>query len=262
MKIQFLGTGSAFSTKNYHSNLLLTENKSSMLIDAGTDIRHALTRCNLSAKDIEAVYVSHAHADHAGGIEYLATMSIIGPRRLPIQLFCQKELTDSLWNNTWKGGLRFSARKLMQLDDYFFINKIKLKEPFFWQGIEFNIVPALHIFTMDQRLFSYGVMIHVLDNDKKIFITSDTLFTPDYLEDYYNEADIIIHDCETNGLQTGIHAHYNELRTLPDETKRKMLLWHYQDNVINNMKDWQQRAKGDGFRGMAEPLQVIDIAKM
>lgn len=44
MKITFLGSGSAFVTgkENYHSNILIEENSSKMLYDAGTSINDAL----------------------------------------------------------------------------------------------------------------------------------------------------------------------------------------------------------------------------
>jgi subtilisin family serine protease len=41
------------------------------LIDAGWDTPHMLKRAGVSVKSITDVYVSHQHADHAGGLEYI-----------------------------------------------------------------------------------------------------------------------------------------------------------------------------------------------
>ena len=50
-----------------------------LLIDAGADLRHALTRIGLSSSDIDGVYISHPHNDHIGGMEYLALTSFFNP---------------------------------------------------------------------------------------------------------------------------------------------------------------------------------------
>ena len=51
--------------------ILESEDGSKLLIDCGTDARHSLHELGLSYKDIEHVYISHLHADHAGGLEWL-----------------------------------------------------------------------------------------------------------------------------------------------------------------------------------------------
>jgi hypothetical protein len=50
-----------------------------------------------------------------------------------------------------------------------------------------------------------------------------------------------------------VHAHYDSLKTLPPEIKRKILLTHYQDNVVDNFIEWQKKALDDGFARFIEP---------
>ncbi len=69
MKLTFLGSGSAFTMNNRQSNMILEDDGKILLIDCGTDIRHSLHQQDLSYKDIDAVYISHLHADHIGGME-------------------------------------------------------------------------------------------------------------------------------------------------------------------------------------------------
>src|SRR3989338_53794 len=69
MKLIFLGSGSAFSPlkENFQSNMLLeAPSGKRLLIDCGTDARLSLAKFNLTHKRINAVYISHFHADHAG----------------------------------------------------------------------------------------------------------------------------------------------------------------------------------------------------
>ena len=69
MKLIFLGSGSAFTVQdnNYHSNMLLVApNDKKLLIDCGADVRFSLNEIGLTYKDINDVYISHLHSDHAG----------------------------------------------------------------------------------------------------------------------------------------------------------------------------------------------------
>ncbi|CAN2040490.1 hypothetical protein GMMP15_1810001 [Candidatus Magnetomoraceae bacterium gMMP-15] len=94
---------------------------------------------------------------------------------------------------------------------------------------------------------------------QKIYHTSDTKFQPNELSNYYNKADIIIYDCETSLIKSEIHSHYDDLITLNSEIKAKMLLWHYQDNVVDKFEKWQEKAIRDGFKVFVKQGEQIII---
>ena len=107
-----LGTGSAFTMKGKQTNLLIKRNDKFLLIDCGQDIRWSLQDFDLTFKDIDAVYVSHAHADHIGGLEYLGFtryftkkgMETSGvPNPLPLMtLFCEHGWVRDLWDKLYR----------------------------------------------------------------------------------------------------------------------------------------------------------------
>ena len=98
-----------------------------------------------------------------------------------------------------------------------------------------------------------------LKSGLKVYLTSDTQFTPDHLKEPYNLADIIINDCETSPFRSEVHAHYDDLKTLDENIKTKMYLWHYQDNVVENFEEWQLKAKNDGFKSFLQKGEIIQI---
>lgn len=261
MKLIPIGTGSAFTMDNYQTNLLIEHNGKRILIDAGGDVRFALKDQGLSYKDIDAVYLTHLHADHLGGVEYLAFTSYFDPQKGPqsIEMFGHQRILEDAWNASLRGGLRSVQGKVINLHDYFSVKPLSDNGSFFWEGIHFDIVQSVHIMDGYSIVPSYGLMIHIPESTKKIYYTADAQHNPNQIQDFYNEADLIIQDCETAPFQSGVHAHYDELKTLSSETKNKMMLIHYQDNVLADLDTHQKLAKKDGFKGFAEKGKEIKL---
>jgi ribonuclease BN (tRNA processing enzyme) len=265
MKIIALGTGSAFCMKNWQTNFLIERCGRKMLIDAGSDIRWSLQEQGLSYLDIDAVYVSHAHADHIGGLEYLGFTSFFDPRwkqareKLPrMGLFCERGLVRLLWDHSLRGGMEGLEGVDARIDTYFDVIPVDKNKSFSWCDIKFDIVQSVHISAKYCIVDSFGVMFTDPDNDTRVYLTTDVQFAPETsMKAYYREADLIIHDCETL-YKSGVHAHYDQLSTLPDEIKAKMLLTHYQDNVVADFETWQAKARNDGFLGFAEKGVIYD----
>jgi ribonuclease BN (tRNA processing enzyme) len=251
MEIYALGTGSAFCLNNFQTNYLIKRNGKNMMVDCGTDARFSVKEAGLTYLDIDAVYISHAHADHCGGVEWLAFGSYFDPRyQGKPKFFAERQLLLDLWDHTLKGGLEGLQGVDATLETYFDAPVIWKDESFIWEGIEFFLVQSVHITAKYTLVDSYGLMFTDPDSGKRIYITTDVQFAPETsMKAFYQEADLIIHDCETAPYQSGVHAHYDQLKTLPDEIKAKMLLTHYQDNVN---EEFEKRAKDDGFLGFAK----------
>jgi ribonuclease BN (tRNA processing enzyme) len=66
MELKFLGTGSAFATEHFQSNLVLENNGKTLLIDAGGTVHLALRATNIPLDALDAVYITHRHADAWG----------------------------------------------------------------------------------------------------------------------------------------------------------------------------------------------------
>lgn len=252
MEIHFIGTGSAGTLENFQSNSIIKPRTKRMLVDAGGDIRHALHAAGYDARslsDIDAVYVSHLHTDHIGGLEHLCFGTLFGSKK-KLTLYASHNIVDRIWE-TIRNGVRSIQGRIMEMKDYFDVVPIPPNGSFVFDGTRFQLVQTIHIMDGFEIAYSYGLLF-TAPNGQRVFHTTDTQFAPRQIETFYNNSDIIFHDCET-GPVSGVHAHYNDLKTLPAETKAKMWLYHYNDGV-------KPDATADGFAGYIEKGKIFDLS--
>lgn len=243
LKMTFLGSGSAFTVapENYHSNVLLEIDKDSLLIDAGSDLRHSLREHNKGHLDIKNVYLTHLHNDHCGGMEWLALKTYFDPNyKDKPNLYLPESLACDLWDKRLAAGLGTLSGINANLTTFFNLHALKRHEGFIWQNIEFKLVQMIHCYNEYEFMPCFGLFFTY--NNTRIFYTGDTQKAPIQLLAFYEEADIIFHDCETQPHLSGVHAHYSELVELPLHVKNKMWLYHYNPGKLPN-------AKKDGFLG-------------
>lgn len=254
MKLKFLGSGSAFTVgdENYHSNMVIeADSHKKLLIDCGSDARFSAFEQGFSPKDLSDVYISHLHADHMGGLEWLAFSSKYHPTgNYKHRLHLNHQLVSDLWNKALSASLNPSEDPSIDLSTYFDIDAITT-DTFQWEGITFHLFPTLHIMVGSWRMPSYGLWFQA--HAYTVLITTDAQFDLDGMQELYQKCDIIFQDCETSACKSGVHAHYTELKLLSPAIKSKMWLYHYQPGPLPN-------AKEDGFRGFVKKGQCFDFS--
>ncbi|MBM2813592.1 MAG: hypothetical protein HW421_354 [Ignavibacteria bacterium] len=241
LEIVFIGTGTAFSKVLYNNNLIIIKGNTHILVDFGFNAPVSLNQnTGLTPMDIEAFLPTHSHADHIGGVEYLALFNrYVGTRTFnkpQLKLITTKEYQKIFWNNSIKGGLEWNEANnegKMKLNDYFDVHlaesipsRYRTKYKFNFEGIELEFFGTNHIpdtaKTQKKAFISYGLFI-----DNKVMFTGDTKFDKSLLDIYADNSELIFHDCSLEG--NPVHASLDELRTLPVEWKKKMYLMHYGD---------------------------------
>ncbi len=253
--LQFLGVGGAFAmptvpgdltTCAMQSNMVITAASGKrMLFDCGTDIRLSAQMCGYGPGSFDAVYISHEHADHAGGLEWLLLNRLF--MNLPkVQLVTTELIAHRLWQML-EPGLGLTTRGRMRFEDYVELC-INVPE---WEELRLYMVQQYHVKTATDTMVSYG--LQVTDGKRCIFISSDTIFSEDgdLLKMMAPVVDLIFHDCEV-GFKTGVHAHYAELLTLPPDVRARMWLYHY-----NPAEAAKKDACADGFCGFVQRGQVF-----
>ena len=253
MRLLFLGSGSAFTvgSNNFHSNMLLIdEEHNKLLIDCGSDIRFSLHEEGFSHVDITDIYISHQHSDHVGGLEYIGLTTKFDPRCSKPNLYLSKDIASEIWERTLSGGMRSIEGDIANLNTYFEVYPLKVNEYFTWNNIQFNLVKITHIDTGYFLMPTYGLFFEI--KGSKVFLTTDTQLCFENLVKYYEQADLIFHDCETAKFPTPVHARYEQLVTLSQRIKNKMWLYGYQPGELPN-------AQKDGFLGFVKRGQIFEF---
>jgi len=278
--LTFVGCGSAFNTQDLQNNILVTSmSNKKMLIDCGSFIQFGLEPLGIDSgnllNNIDAIYISHAHADHIGGLEWVAFTSyftLLGTARHlkattqpdldidqyvkdhRIKLFIVEDMVDSLWNNSLSGGLKSIQGKVCSFSTYFDIHPVAKNKAFCWKEFEFQPIQTIHVRDAYAIVPSYGLLIKTGKNKHTTFITTDTQYSPEDLPDFYRIADQIFHDCEVAKFESGVHAPYSKLKNLPEEYKAKMWLCHYQIGAREAVNPVE-----DGFRGFVTKGQSFPL---
>ncbi len=254
MKFVFLGSGSAFTVgvDNFHSNMLLVSDRgTNLLIDCGSDIRFSLYLTGFSYTDITDIYISHLHADHAGGLEYVGLNTKFDPSCQRPNLYVSGDLASELWERTLSGGMRSVSGDIFDLESFFKVHKVDHNGHFIWEGIQFDLIKVVHVDNGYFVIPSYGLFFEV--EGVKVFLTTDAQLRLKEIGTLYEQADIIFQDCETSPFPSQVHAHYSHLLTLPAEIRGKMWLYHYQPGTLPD-------AEKDGFRGFVKRGQLFDLS--
>jgi len=238
-----------------------------LLVDVGGDVRHALKMLGLSSSKIDGVYISHPHADHIGGVEYMALTTLFNPYYTPQkkEWLGDQFIADKLFleHNAWPNPPEdakpdlFIHRKVLApltravspgldtvqgvpdvcLETYFNIHLVGKQDDgstithVFQDGDEtwtMKPVFAMHVFSSSEEMPSYGISMQHSKGFNVLMPTDIQFMIPPQLEMHYRKADRIYMDCETSPYPSGVHPHINDLiKNLDPEIQKKCLLYHY-----------------------------------
>ncbi|MBB6729564.1 MBL fold metallo-hydrolase [Cohnella zeiphila] len=220
MEIQMLGTGSAFAKAFYNTNALVYAGGRTLLVDCGTTGPSALHRLGKPLSDIDAVLVTHIHADHIGGLEELAFQYRFKYNSRPV-LYLAEALAAPLWEHSLRGGLEQDG--FGSLEAYFDVRPLRPEEPReLLPGLTAELLATRHI----PNKLSYSVLFN-----GTFFYSADMVFDPELLRQLVEERGVetIFHDCQLFA-PGAVHACLPELLTLPDSLQERIYLMHYGDD--------------------------------
>ncbi len=256
LSLFFVGAGSAFTKRQYQTNLLIIKGDDHVLIDCGSKCPQALAELGVSVTMIKHFLITHSHADHIGGLEEVALMGRYVTKKKPIMII-NETYQYILWDMSLRGGCGYNeeeALDMLAFVDFFDVIRPQWladypRETFSVDvgSINIKMMRTKHIpdssSDWQSSFWSCGIII-----DDRIMFSSDTRFDRDLIDLYEKKFNFeyIFHDCQF--FTGGVHAGIDELNTFEPDIKKKMYLCHYGDN----WEEFDPKIKEYGFAGRAE----------
>ena len=179
MRIVFLGSGEAFDESNPNTSILI-ESKTKLLLDCGYAIPYKLWKYNSNPNFIDAIYISHFHADHYFGVPALLTRMWEDGRKKELTIIGQRGVERkilSLMELAYKGLVKKFQFKLKFLEV-----KKKLK----FNEFSIEVAKTLH------AVKNFALKIKV--GDKSIGYSGDGDLSKESINLFKN-SNLVIHEC-------------------------------------------------------------------
>ncbi len=264
LSLFFIGVGSAFSKRNYQTNLLIVKGGDHLLIDCGTKTPQAFHELGLPVAHIRNYFLTHSHADHVGGLEEVMLVARYGTQTKP-NVWITESYQHSLWDMSLRGGSAFNEEasgKNLTFGDMWQVHRPRWLTGYPRETYEFEVgsiklkaFRTVHVpgnaTSWENAFWSTGLVI-----DDRVLFSGDTKYDPLMVEEFSTlfDVEVIFHDCQFTP-PGGVHASIDELKDLPAKTRAKTLLMHYGD-------DWEKhtdKVASLGFQGLARPWVYYDF---
>lgn len=205
MKVIFLGTGEAFDENYLNNSCLVVSNKTNLLLDCGMTTPYQLWKYNNDQGLLDAVYISHSHADHYFGLPALLNRMREEKRKKDLVIiFSEEKVIKDLIDFGYKGLYpRLGFKVIFQKTKDIKINDLNL---------------------------SFAKTNHVIDNlavkiesrGRSVCYSGDGGFTPD-AEKLYSSCDLLIHEAYLFNRKEEGHGCVTDLIKMAERNNIKCL---------------------------------------
>ena len=209
--MQFILTGTASGIPvphRRHASVLLRRAERMLLIDAGEGVSAALLSQDIDPVLLDAVIISHTHADHVAGLPLLLQGMHLAGRETPLALWVPPKREQ--WFRNWFAGLYIFDEKrsfpivLHPLDD----------EPAVGEDLRIHPFPNSHLDPVRELAARHGIpadsfSFRIESPEGRAVISSD-IASIDDIADAAADADLLIADSthvDIAGLDAFATAH-------------------------------------------------------
>ena len=198
MELTLLGTGCpSVDHKRFGPSNLVTTKTVKILVDCGSGITQRLHELRVSSADIDALFFTHLHSDHAVDLYQLIISSWHSYRIKPWKIYGPKgtkkfvkKIMDA-WADERKLRIAYESRASakafdIQVTEFKTIGNIKIKD--------LNI----KYFAVDHKPVKFAYGFSIKNKNKKLTISGDTRPCENLMK-YAQSSDVLLHEVFIEG---------------------------------------------------------------
>lgn len=241
MNLQFIGCGDAFgSGGRFNTCFHVRGMHTNFLIDCGASSLISLKKYGVDLNQIQAIFITHFHADHFGGIPFFilesqffskreTSLVIAGPKGL-------NEWYERVMETSFPGSSKTKNKFSLELVE------LEVNQPAMVAGVE--VIPfQAHHGPANGPFFS----IRLTAEGKTITYTGDTEWTEDLIQ-AAKDADLFI--AEAYFFDKKITYHLN-LATIQENLSRmqpkRLILTHMSQDMLSRIGQLSYETAADGM---------------
>ena len=221
MKLTILGSGTSVPhPKRATPAHWLETSKGTIALDFGADAAHRMAQENLDWPDLDAIWISHFHLDHIGGL----TPFLFGTKWSP-----QTQTRTKSLRIFGPHGLKHIVNTVNESNNYrLFEQPFAIEIVEVSPNTEFEILPGITAGTLSTPHTEESLALRLKDEDSKLFVyTSDTGFSDD-LAPFAKDAALLLMECSFRRNKP-IQKHLelaDAMRVAHDCAPEKLVLTH------------------------------------
>lgn len=244
MKLHILGCGDAFgSGGRNNSGYLIEAGDRLFLLDCGPTTLLAMKRAGFDSRRLDAVFLSHLHGDHFGGLAFFFLDDLYeNPRARPLHVAGPagtEEKTRALFQLMY-GGLS-GAKKLPPV----VFDVLEPEAQITILGIE------VYPFRVPHQVEEISLGLKIAYQGKQLLYSGDSAWT-DLFVTHARGADLFLCECCFFDRETANHMSYRKIeQNLSRLECRRMILTHMGEEMLAR--------RGEVTLELAEDGMVIEI---
>jgi ribonuclease BN (tRNA processing enzyme) len=240
MELQILGSGDAFgSGGRFNTCFYARDTQGAFLVDCGASSMIAIRKFGIDPNTIRAIFISHLHGDHFGGLPFfILDAQLVSRRTVPLTIAGPPGLRDRLMStmeNFFPGSSNVERR---------FETTIRELQPRIANIVEgIKVTPYIVKHASGAPPFSLRFEV-----DGKTFCYSgDTEWVED-LREAAQAADLFIAECYFFDRQVKFHLDFATLaRHLPEIGAKRVILTHMSAEMLPRIEEAGVEAANDGM---------------
>lgn len=246
VRVQFVGVGEAFDETLPNNSQILEWENTHLLIDCGYAVPHSLWKLHPEPDFLDAIYISHRHADHYFGLpSYLVRLAEDGRKR-EIEIICSqgmKSVILEMIDCAYQGVVSHLGFSLT-------FHEVSHEKPFSYRNALMGFAPSSH------PVKNYAIAVTL--GERKYAYSGDGNFN-EHTSRLYRDCSLLVHESYSIDEEVKGHAKVIDLLKMSKEWNvERLALTHIQRSLRRErMNEIENRIQNSGISAFVPQVGEI-----